>query len=624
MADISFPSFPSNWRLPLFWAEVDPSQAGGGQPNLPALLVGQMLTTGTAAAGAPIAVGTLADAQNYFGIGSMLERMVARFFAINPTASGDGLFCLPIADPSAGVASTCGVAVTQPATADGVFTLYIAGQKVQITVDSTDTVATIASNLVAAINALTTLPVTAVQGGGTKASGSIGFPANPSNNDTITLGGTVVTFKTNGAAGNQVNIAGNLAGTMANLLAFLQSSTDANIAQATYATSGTSPELLNITAATGGPAGNSFTIAASAATPSGATLAGGTAFTGAVNLTCRWLGATGNDIVIVANYGGTLSGEVMPAGMAIAITAMSGGAGTPSFSTPIANLSDDVYYFTGMPYTDAASLTAWDTEYGFTQAGRWGWLRQLYGNVYSAIRGTYSGLVSWGPTGNSAVESVMGVETSSPSPVWEWTAAYTAQAMAGFLEDPARPLQTLELTGILPALKPDRFTKGEANTLAGYGIAVQQVGPNGYPVIMIEVTRYQVNQYGQSSQAFYVVTTLTTLAELFRRMKQAITSKYPRSKLAADGTNFATGQAIVTPKIAKAELISEYRAAEYVGLVQDTNTFKSNLVVEIDSENGNRLNVLYPPNLIGQLRIFAVLGQFRLGAQNSTPTSIAA
>jgi phage tail sheath gpL-like len=381
---------------------------------------------------------------------------------------------------------------------------------------------------------------------------------------------------------------------------------------------------LNVTAAAGGTSGNSFTIAASAATPSGATLSGGTAPTGGeVDLTCRWLGATGNDIGLIANYGGTLNGEIMPAGMTITITPMSGGAGAPSFSTPIANMGDDQYYFVGLPYTDTASLTDWDTEYGFTQSGRWGWLRQLYGNVYSARRDTYSNLATWGPTGNSAVESVMAVEISSPSPVWEWTAAYTAQAMQGFLEDPARPLQTLELTGILPALKQDRLTKGEANALAGYGIAVQQVGPNGYPEIMVEATRYQVNQYGQASGAFYVVTTLTTLAELFRRMKQAITSKYPRSKLADDGTNFSTGQAIVTPKTVKAELIGEYRAAEFDGLVENDTTFKANLIVERDSQNNNRLNVLYPPNLIGQLRIFAVLGQFRLSAQTAQ-TSIAA
>jgi hypothetical protein len=36
------------------------------------------------------------------------------------------------------------------------------------------------------------------------------------------------------------------------------------------------------------------------------------------------------------------------------------------------------------------------------------------------------------------------------------------------------------------------------------------------------------------------------------------------------------------------------------------------LLVERDPQNPNRLNVLYPPDLINQLRIFAVLAQFRL------------
>ena len=107
---------------------------------------------------------------------------------------------------------------------------------------------------------------------------------------------------------------------------------------------------------------------------------------------------------------------------------------------------------------------------------------RFYGNVYSALRGSYSTLITWGPTGNSGVESVMGVEVSSPSPVWEWTAAYTAQACQGFwAEAPARPLQTLELTGIFPALKQDRWTKAEANALAGVGVAVQMLGAEWLP-----------------------------------------------------------------------------------------------------------------------------------------------
>ena len=48
------------------------------------------------------------------------------------------------------------------------------------------------------------------------------------------------------------------------------------------------------------------------------------------------------------------------------------------------------------------------------------------------------------------------------------------------------------------------------------------------------------------------------------------------------------------------------------GLVENLRQFKAHLIVERDSDNPNRVNVLYPPDLINQLRIFAVLGQFRL------------
>ena len=50
----------------------------------------------------------------------------------------------------------------------------------------------------------------------------------------------------------------------------------------------------------------------------------------------------------------------------------------------------------------------------------------------------------------------------------------------------------------------------------------------------------------------------------------------------------------------------------YNGLVEDLANFKSHLIVERNVNDPNRLDVLYPPDLINQLRIFAVLAQFRL------------
>ena len=44
--------------------------------------------------------------------------------------------------------------------------------------------------------------------------------------------------------------------------------------------------------------------------------------------------------------------------------------------------------------------------------------------------------------------------------------------------------------------------------------------------------------------------------------------------------------------------------------------FKQHLIVERNSSNPNRLDVLFPPDYVNQLRIFALLNQFRLQYSN--------
>src|SRR4029077_16658452 len=157
----------------------------------------------------------------------------------------------------------------------------------------------------------------------------------------------------------------------------------------------------------------------------------------------------------------------------------------------------------------------------------------------------------------------------SPSPTYEWVGAYCARAAGALSIDPARPLQTLTLEGITPAPKNLRFNKTQLNALAGVGLAVQMVNAADVAALAREQTTYQKNTLGQADNAYELMTTLATLAELFRRMRQSITNKYPRVKLADNGTRFGPGQAIVTPNILKGELISEYRQCEYDGLVEN-------------------------------------------------------
>jgi phage tail sheath gpL-like len=346
---------------------------------------------------------------------------------------------------------------------------------------------------------------------------------------------------------------------------------------------------------------------------------------GVVTLTSKWKGVTGGDLKLQDCYYGPTGGEVNPPGLMFAYAQnVVAGTGVPDFANALANLGETPVEFVALPYTDSNTLMQWETEFGFSDAGRWGFIRQLYGHLFSAKKDTYAGLLTFGSTRNGAQTSIMGVETGSPAPVYEWAAAYTAKAGRGLSNDPARPLQTLHLESILPAKGEDRFLIIELNTLALSGIATQRTLSDNVPMISRESTTYQKNLYGNLDDAYELVTTMATLARLIRNQRHAITSKFPRHKLANDGTRFGAGQAIVTPKIIKAELIAQYRIDEFNGLVEDAVNFKKNLIVERDPNDPNRVNVLYPPDLINQLRVFAVLAQFRLQYDRGVDLSIIA
>ena len=126
------------------------------------------------------------------------------------------------------------------------------------------------------------------------------------------------------------------------------------------------------------------------------------------------------------------------------------------------------------------------------------------------------------------------------------------------------------------------------------------------------ITTYQKNSFGAADDSYLQVETLFLLMYVLRAQRTLVTSKYSRVKLAANGTRFAPGSAIVTPNVIKSDLIAQYGELEYNGYVQDTAAFSKALIVEQNSTNPNRIDVLWPGTLINQLRIFALLAQFRL------------
>jgi phage tail sheath gpL-like len=310
------------------------------------------------------------------------------------------------------------------------------------------------------------------------------------------------------------------------------------------------------------------------------------------------------------NQKGAAGGEYTPAGITVTVNAMSGGSAVPSLAAAVAAMGDDEYDFIIEPYADTTTLDLMRTTMNDT-TGRWAWNRQIYGHVYSALRGTFSATQAAGVARNDQHVTVAGFETLVPNPVWEYAAAYGARNAVFIAADPARPTQTGELSGITAAPASNRYIQTERQTLLNSGIATSYVSGG---VVRVEraITTYQKNLWGQADASYLDSETLHQLAAIIRRLRSRITTKYPRHKLADDGTRFGAGAAIVTPSVIRGELAAEYADMEDEGLVENAKAFADNLIVERNADNPNRLDVLFPPDLVNQLRIFAVLAQFRL------------
>lgn len=326
--------------------------------------------------------------------------------------------------------------------------------------------------------------------------------------------------------------------------------------------------------------------------------------TAQVNLTARHGGEAGNGIDVRLNY---YMGEVMPAGINATVTPMAGGTANPDIGGAIAAMAATWYTDIVMPYTDAANLVALETEL----ARRHGPTVQQDSVAYGFSSGTHADLTTLGNSRNSPFAYLAGMKRLPSTP---WEAAATVAGVAAYYThlDPARPLQTLPLPGILPPAEEDQFDLEERNLLLFDGMGSLRVDDGGRVLIERLISTYETNAYGFDDVSYLDLMTLKTLAYIRYTERARIAMRFPRHKLADDGTRVRPGQAIVTPSTIRAELIALAGDWEAAGLVENIAQFKADLIVERDENDRNRVNALNPPDLVNQFRVFAGSIQFRL------------
>jgi phage tail sheath gpL-like len=321
-------------------------------------------------------------------------------------------------------------------------------------------------------------------------------------------------------------------------------------------------------------------------------------------------GTLGNYIDFRGNY---YAGQSNPYGYQsdhqLVYSAMEGGATDPAVSDAWAVIDNIQYHYIVNPFIDATNLTSLEGEL----EDRFDPLEDLQGSAFTGARATLASCTTLGNSRNSPFNTIIGAY-DSPSAPEEWAAALGGVAAWNLNIDPARPLQFLKLEGILAPPEVNRFSRSERDIILYDGIATFITDNSDNVLIERCITTYQTNSAGTLDSSYLDVETLATLSEIRYQYKTRMVNRFivPRFKLADDTYPVQPGTYVATPKTVKQEIIALFTLLKDRGLIENLSEFIENLVVERDTTDRGRVNVLLPTDLINAFRVLASRIQFLL------------
>jgi phage tail sheath gpL-like len=300
---------------------------------------------------------------------------------------------------------------------------------------------------------------------------------------------------------------------------------------------------------------------------------------GVVTLTARNKGAAGNLIPV------SVTSAVD--GVTVAATVMKNGAVDPDITTALAAVFADGHHIICTPYASQTSLTILRqhlnaVSHALEQRGAVGVVGST-GTLAAAT--TLAGLINSG-------RITMAVAPGSVSLPCELAAAYAA--IIAFEEDPARPLNTLALTGIDPPPFKQRLSRMEQETALWNGVTPFEVGPGEVVQIVRAITTYTRDPQGVDDIALLDLTTIRTLDYVRKACRERIALRFPREKLSSR-----------TPPKVRSELIDVLKKLEELEIVEEVKANLDGLICERDSQDPNRLNAKIPCDVVNGLHVFA-------------------
>lgn len=294
-----------------------------------------------------------------------------------------------------------------------------------------------------------------------------------------------------------------------------------------------------------------------------------------VTTTCRWKGVSGDDIDIRIGY---YQGERAPAGISVAVVAMTGGATDPDFADVVAALDPDLAFDTiAIGSSAAANLTALEDEL----ADRAGTLRAIPGQAFVAVRKAYAATQAITDAHNSESLTI-GCVALTPSTPWECAAADAASD--AIVDDLNAPRRGDQLIGILPPAPGDGHSRTERNLLLQDGGSTF-VEASGRYVVERRITTYQETD-GAEDASYRDIGTRRVLNFLRADLADFFTLRFRKHKLGPDGTLVAPGVRLATPADVRLALGARLLEHEALGYLTGTATTAEEAAIELSATPG--------------------------------------
>lgn len=301
---------------------------------------------------------------------------------------------------------------------------------------------------------------------------------------------------------------------------------------------------------------------------------------GVVTLTAKNKGTLGNEIKVAAIITSGI-------GTTAVVVAMAAGATDPNIDTALTAVVAAGHNIIITPYIASADLVKLRTHLALVsgpmeQRGAIG----IYGHSGTlAASTTLAGLVNDG-----RISGILAPSSRSLS--YEIAAAYGAVVASE--EDPARPLNTLELKGIDPSPIANRLSRTEQENALYNGVTPSEVGPGERVQIVRAITTYTLDPQAIPDIALLDLTTIRTLDYVRKACRERISLRFPREKLSEK-----------TAAKVKDQLLDVLFKLEELEIVELVEANKPGVIVERDSQDPNRLNAKIPVDVVNGLHVFA-------------------